>query len=133
MAQLKTIPQKVYEIAIEDTGTVIKTRDGEIEPYVAISFGDIQREGSRNMATTVMDNHIMPIYIQSIGPTAEICRRLANKVIVTMLGFSPDKYGGELTKRSGGPIYSITATTGAVEAYLMPSAYGIPVEVRDLY
>lgn len=131
LARLRTIPQPVYEIAIPDTGTVLKSADGEIEPYVAIQFGDPQREGQRNIATTVLDSHVLPVYVQVIGPTAKICRQLANKVVVTLLGYSVP-HGGQLTKRSGGPIYSITATTGAVEAYLMPSSYGAFIEIRDL-
>lgn len=126
-----SLAQPVHEVALPDADTLIRDQNGKFTPYVAIQFGDIQQQGARNMANAINHNYVMPIYCGSAGPDANIARRIANKLNVVLLGYTSD-YTGEMEKRAGGMMYPIPAQMGAIEAYVSPASFGIPVEVRDL-
>lgn len=121
----------VWELFIPDTKTVKRNSYGQIYPYVAIQFGDIQQEGSRNMAGTRGDNFIMPVYAQSIGPTAQVARRVSNKFVDNVLGLSVP-YGGQVRKRPGGGMYPLISSTGAQEAAVFPISLGIPLQILNV-
>lgn len=119
--------QPVFEISIPDATTVRRV-NGEIEPYVAVQFGDLQMGRTTNMATTVGDDYTLPLYTESVAPTAEVARKLGTLVTEIMLGYSPP-HCGQFRKRMGGMIFPLTASNAAVEAYMMPASFAAPIQV----
>ena len=131
MDKLRTeMPQPVYETAVPDATTVKRDELGRIKHYVAVQFGDLLQIGTRNMASVVNDDYRLPIYIQSIGPTATDARRVANRVNRVLLGLSTP-YGGQIRKRVGGGMFMLVSAQGA-EAYQMPASFAAPLGIIDL-
>lgn len=127
----ENLAQPVYEVAIPDPDTVERNESQSIEPYVAVQFGDLQQIGSRNMQSTVNDDYRLPIYIQSVGPTAAIARRIATRVNRVMLG-TMVPYGGEIRKRAGGGMFPLIASSGAIEAFQMPASFAAPIQLLEV-
>lgn len=123
--------QKVVEAAMPDEDTLPRDERGRFDPYVAIQFGDLQQQGGKNMATSAMHNYVMPFVLVTVSPEASVSRRMMNRANVKLLGFSSD-YGGQIFKRPSGMTYTIPAQQGAIEAFVSPVSFAIPVEPRDL-
>lgn len=123
------VSQNVIEQAIPDVDTLKRTKNGDIQPYYAIQFGDITPGRVRNMATVWGDDYRLPFYIQSVGPTGEIVRQLQNQMLQTVLGLSFD-YSGNIRKRAGlGGMFPIRNASGSVEAYIAPSGFDLLVQL----
>ena len=122
--------QKVVEAAIPTWETLIRDSRGRAEAYIAVTFGDIQQQGTRNMASSKAHGYVLPVYFGLIGPTPEVPRVLGNKLNTVLLGWEVP-HGGEANKRAGGQIYGIPAQQGSIEAYIQPSSFGFPIEVID--
>lgn len=119
--------QPVVEQSIPTTETVRRNEKGQIEPYLAIQFGDFQEEGAKSMVGPEGDDYRIPVYIQAVASEPSVARRLANKVGRTLLG-SHYEWSGEVRKRPGGGMFPITATDGAAECYMFPASFSVPVQ-----
>lgn len=124
-----TIP--VVEQAIPDAHTVKKV-GGQIQPYMALQFGDLQRRSGGTTFTSVRDyDYELPIYVQVCAADPRTARRIASgQVLDTLLGLQFD-WTGAMRKRPGGGMYPLTNSTGATEAYLFPSSWGIVVQLNE--
>lgn len=121
--------QRIVEAALPDEETLLRDDRGRFDPYIAVQFGDLYQVGSKNMATSSGHNYVMPFFIGVTTPDAIATRRLMNKMNTVLLGFSSE-YGGEVYKRPSGQTYIIPAQQGAIEAYVAPVSFAIPVEPR---
>lgn len=132
LARLKSkFVQPIYEVALPDSETLIRDKNGKFVPYIAIQFGDLQQQGSRNMAHAWGHNYVMPIYCGSVAPDASTTRKLANKLNMVLLGYT-NEYTGEMEKRAGGMMYPIPAQMGAFEAMVAPASFGLPVQILEV-
>lgn len=122
-----TLAQPVIEGSIPDIETVKVGPSGYIEPYYVIQFGDLS-PGRANMATPLLDDYRMPIYIQAVAPRAKIARRMANRLNEVMVGFSIET-AGTVRKRSGGSTYGENQSEGGVEMYVAPASYDLLVQL----
>lgn len=123
--------QDVYEVAIPPEGELVRDRQGKLKPYIAIQFGDLQQVGARNMASSLHNNYVLPFYIGAVASDAKIIRRLNTRLNVNLLGLTVSN-GGQVEKRAGGMIFYLPAQMGAVEAYISPASFSVPVDVRAL-
>lgn len=119
--------QPVYEQGIPDPETVIRNEAGEIDPYVAIRFGDLQQGVARAMCGPRGDDYILPIYFDCIGPTPALARGVQNKIMDIFLG-EGFPWAGNVRKRPGGGLFSITNSNAATEAYSFPASFGLLVQ-----
>lgn len=124
-----SIPQMVVEQAIPDAQTVLRDSKGNVQVYVALQFGDLQRAYTGQAVAGVRhDDYELPVYIQVVAPQPKIARKLASdKILDAMLGFSTDGTG-EVRKRPGGGMWPILSSNGATAGYLFPSSYAVTVQ-----
>lgn len=122
-----TIAQPVVEQGIPDINTVERNVVGDIDPYVAIQFGDLQNAAGKSFVGPRGHDYQMPIYTQAIAPEPGIARRIQNKVVDVLLG-EGFAWSGQIEKRPGGPMFPMTNSNGATEAYTAPSSFGLLVQ-----
>lgn len=123
--------QKVVEQSIPNSQTVLRNSQGQIEPYIAIQFGDLQEGRLHNMAGPRGDDYVMPVYTQVIAPSPKIARRIANRLRNAMIGASFG-WTGSVRKRPGGGMFPIVTSNGATEAYQMPASFGVLIQYAEL-
>jgi len=122
------IPQKVVEQAIPDIDTVERYPDGSVKVYVALQFGDLMEGQTHSAAGPIGDDYIVPVYVQAVAPSAEIARKVANRVVSAVLGES-FQWSGSVRKRLGGGLWPIVGSNGATEAYLAPASFSVPMQL----
>jgi len=119
--------QEIVEQGVPDIRTVKRNAVNEIDPYVAIQFGDLQQGRATSMVGPRGDDYILPIYFQCIAPEVGIARGLQNKVLDVMLG-AGFPWSGNVRKRPGGGMFTMTNSNGATEAYTFPASFGLTVQ-----
>lgn len=119
--------QPVIEQGIPDIETVQRNTAGDIDPYIAIQFGDLQQGRVTSFVGPRGDDYIMPVYFQCIAPRVDIARGLHNKLLDVLLG-AEFPWSGNTRKRPGGGMFTMTNSNSATEAYAMPASFGIPVQ-----
>lgn len=119
--------QPLVEQAVPDSKTVLRNSTGDVDPYIAYSFGDTQQGRAYSMAGPRWDDYELPIYTQVIAPDAGIARRLGNKLRDVLLG-EDFPWTGSIRKRPGGGMFPLVASTGATEAYIMPASFGVLIQ-----
>lgn len=119
--------QPVIEQGIPDTYTVRRNGVGAIEPYIAIQFGDLQNARGKSMVGPRGHDYTLPIYIQCIAPKVSIARGLHNKVLDVLLG-EGFPWSGNIEKRAGGGMFTMTNSNSATEAYTFPASFGLLVQ-----
>ena len=119
--------QPIIEQGIADAETVVRNAVGDIDPYIALQFGDLQQGRGRSMTGARGDDYILPIYFQCIAPTPGIARGLQNKVLDVMLG-AKFSWAGNVRKRPGGGMFSMTNSSSSTEAYTFPASFGLVVQ-----
>jgi len=119
--------QPIVEQGIPDIYTVLRNNVGQIEPYIAIQFGDLQNSQGKSMIGPRGHDYDMPIYVQCIAPDPKIARQLQNKLVNVLLGISFD-WSGNMAKRPGGGMFPMTNSNSATEAYVSASSFGLPVQ-----
>lgn len=119
--------QPLVEQAVPDSKTVLRNAAGDVDPYIAYSFGDTQQGRAYSMAGPRWDDYDMPFYIQVVAPEAGIARRLGNKVRDVLLG-EDFPWTGSIRKRPGGGMFPLVASTGATEAFIMPASFGVLIQ-----
>lgn len=123
--------QPVVEQSVPDSKSVRRV-NGAIETYIAFHFGDLQRmyRGGQGFSGTRYNDHELPIYFQSVAPTAEIASATADRVVDVMLG-ADFKFTGQVRKRPGGGMFPIVESNAATEAYQFPSSFAITVNLLE--
>lgn len=119
--------QPVVEQGIPDIQTVRRNSAGNIDPYIAIQFGELQNSTGKSFIGPRGHDYDMPIYVQCIAPEPGIARRLQNKLADVLLGVSFE-WSGNMAKRPGGGMFPMTNSNGATEAYTSASSFGLPVQ-----
>lgn len=119
--------QPIVEQGIPDITTVRRNGVGDIEPYIAVQFGDLQQGSSYSMVGPRGDDYVLPIYFQCIAPEVGIARSLQNKLLDVMLG-AGFPWSGNVRKRPGGGMFTMTNSNSATEAYTFPASFGLLVQ-----
>lgn len=121
--------QPVHEVGIPDAQTVLRNAAGQVEPYIAIQFGDLQptEPGTRSFSGPRSDDYQQPIYLQAVASEAGIARRLHNKLNDVLLGWG-ESDTHLVRKRFAGQAWPLIASNMATEAYVQPSSYSIAVQ-----
>lgn len=119
--------QPIVEQGVPDIDTVLRNPSGQIDPYIAIQFGDLQQGRAFSFVGPRGDDYVMPVYFQCIAPKVGIARDLHNKLLNVFLGeYFP--WSGNVRKRPGGGMFTMTNSNSATEAYTMPASFGVPVQ-----
>lgn len=121
------LAQPVIEQGIPDIETVERNTVGDIDPYFAVQFGDLQNSTGKSFMGPRGHDYDMPIYVQCIAPDPSTARKLQNKMVDVMLGVSFD-WSGDMAKRPGGGMFPMTNSNSATEAYVTASSFGLPVQ-----
>lgn len=119
--------QPLVEQAVPDSKTVLRNGAGDVDPYIAYSFGDLQQGRAHSMAGPRGDDYEMPIYTQVVAPDPGIARRLGNKLRSVLLG-EDVPWSGSIRKRAGGGMFPLVASNGATEAYIVPASFGVLIQ-----
>lgn len=120
--------QPVVEQGIPDIDAVPRNPvTGQVKPYIAVQFGDLQQGRAFSMIGARGDDYTLPIYFQCIAPTAKAARDLQNKLMDVMLG-EGFPWSGNVRKRAGGGMFSMTNSSSATEAYTFPCSFGLNVQ-----
>lgn len=122
--------QPVFEVAIPEPETVKRNSKGQVTPYIAIQFGDLQDGFSETFGGARTGDFWLPIYLQAIASDASISRKIGNRLIRVLLGYS-EQYGGEVKKRMGGSMFPIGNMDGTIAAYITPSSFGVKIQLFD--
>lgn len=122
------LPEKVVEQAIPDSQLVPREPvSGQIQPMVALQFGDLQQGQAYSFAGARGDDYILPVYTQALAGDPRIARRLSNRVRNALLGMS-FPWTGDIRKRPGGGMFPLVSSNGATEAYVYPASFGILIQ-----
>lgn len=119
--------QPIVEQGVPDISTVKRNGVGDIDPYIAVQFGDLQQGRATSMVGPRGDDYILPIYVQCIAPEVGIARELQNKILDVMLG-AGFPWSGNVRKRPGGGMFTMTNSNSATEAYTFPASFGLTVQ-----
>lgn len=119
--------QPIVEQGVPDISTVKRNLAGDIDPYIAVQFGDLQQGRATSMVGPRGDDYILPIYVQCIAPEVGIARELQNKILDVMLG-AGFPWSGNVRKRPGGGMFTMTNSNSATEAYTFPASFGLTVQ-----
>lgn len=122
--------QPIVDQAIPDIRTVRRNAQGQIEPYIAIQFGDLQDAGTRSMAGVRGDDFFLPIYTQSIASEPAIARKISNKLVNVFLG-ETFEWAGTVRKRPGGGLWPIVNSNNATECYMQPASFSLVLELAN--
>lgn len=123
--------QEVIEQSIEDAVLVPRNKVGQINPYFAVQFGDVQARGARNMALVKGDDYQIPLYVQCLAPKPDIARKMYSRLVDRLLGYRP-KYGGPIRKIPGGMMWPLAASDSSAEVYVRPASFGVPFQFIDV-
>lgn len=128
LALLRTqFAQPIVEQGVPDIQTVVRNGAGQIDPYIAIQFGDLQQGRSYSFVGPRGDDYVMPMYFQCIAPEIEIARGLQNKLLNVFLG-EDFPWSGNVRKRPGGGMFTMTNSNSATECYTFPASFGLLVQ-----
>jgi len=120
--------QDVIEQALDDELKVESNTLGQINPYVSLTFGDLQAWGATSFAGPRGDDYTLPLYLRIVAPTPEIARLGSNRAIEKFLGAKFD-WAGNIRKRAGGIIFPLKQADGSTQAYIAPVSFGLMVVV----
>lgn len=132
-AALKAIlpNQQVDERAVPDIKQVPFNSAGSFNPFVTHQFGDLQPWGPNSMIGPTGDDYVLPWRIQVVAPTMALSREIGNRVLAGVLGQS-FAWSGQVRKRVSGAIYPLHNSDGSAEAYIMPLAFGLVVQLETI-
>lgn len=128
--ELDDLPQDWYEEGVPEFSSLHLT-GGVLKPYFVVQFADIIQGFGRSMAGTRGDDHDFPVRFMAVAPTAKIARQLRVKLTDVFTGFQPD-YCGEMVKRGGGGLFTVTNDNGAIVAYVAPVGFRTSLTLFDV-
>lgn len=120
--------QKSYEVAIPEPETLIRDEGGNVQPYIAYQFGDLQDGYSETFGGAATNDFWMNFNVQVVSSDPVISRKLGNKLVKVFLGYS-EQYGGQVRKRLGGSMNPIGNMDGTIAAYIMPISFGVKIQL----
>lgn len=127
-----SLPQPVYEESVPDGDTLKRNHLGQIDPYLAVQFGDVYARGVRSMIGQKGHDYSMSFAVQVVSPDANIGRKISNRVLSLILGkqftYAP---GGVEKLPVGGALMTINQSDPATQAYMVPSWYKIVIHYFD--
>lgn len=125
------IPQDVYRQGVPDIDSLERDATGKVKYYVAVQFGMPQSLArGKTFAGVRHDDHVLPIYVQVVGPDATKVESIAlGKVLDSLLGYSTD-YTAYVEQRPGGAVLPMTQSNGATEAYVFPLSFGLTFQMN---
>ena len=123
-----TVNVDVYEIAMPDLETLKRNSAGMIYPYVAFQLLMPQHARGESFGGVWSADYDLPVNLQAIGPTADLSRKLANRVYEAVLGFAVG-HGGGFRPRFGGAVLPIASNDGTVQAYVHPMSFAVRVQL----
>lgn len=124
--------QPIYEEGIPDGLTVRRNRNGDIEPYLSVQFGDVFAGGASNMASVKGHDYVMPLSIQVMSQDPSVGRRLNNKLFRILVGHQFTNAAPVEKRPVGGAIMTINQSDSASEVYMVPSWYRILFQYFDV-
>lgn len=122
--------EKVVEQSIEDHLLVERDAQGRLKPYIAVDFGDTAEAGARTFAGPRTYDYSLPIRCRVIADKPSTARRLSNKLVRVMLGFSTEWSGGVTKSRAAG-LFPITTSNAATEAYQMVAGFNLTLQLQE--
>lgn len=122
--------QEIIEQSLEDDKQVKRNAQGRIVPYIAVDFADISEAGARTMAGPKTYDYTLTIRARVIADTPTNARKIGNKLVRVMLGFSTDWSGGVTKSRAAG-LFPITTTNNATEAYQMATGFNLTLQLQE--
>lgn len=106
VAQLRTLPQDVYETTAPDDTRLTFDQNGMILPYIVIEFSDLYPSISgTGIVSTRYDLKESFIIVSCIAPTERSARQVANLVRDKLTGYKPVD-SGELVQAGGAVSYA---------------------------
>lgn len=122
------LAQPVYEESIPDGTSIRRNANGQIDPYIAVQFGDVYARGARSMIGQRGHDYSMPLAVQVISPEPTMGRKLSNRIMSLLLGrefeFAP---GGIEKMPVGGAITTLNQSDAASQVYMIPSWYRVVI------
>lgn len=119
----------VIEQSIPDINTVRRNAAGDIDPYYAVQLSMPMQGRTRSMAGVRNDDYVQVLYVQAVAPTPKLARQLSNKLWDVFLG-EQFPWTGSVRQRSGGAFLPMVNSNNATEAYVMPSSFGIGIQLE---
>lgn len=119
----------VIEQSIPDINTVRRNEAGDIDPYYAVQLSMPMQGRTRSMAGVRNDDYVQVLYVQAVAPTPKLARQLSNKLWDVFLG-EQFPWTGSVRQRSGGAFLPMVNSNNATEAYVMPSSFGIGIQLE---
>lgn len=123
--------EDVYEQSISDSLLVARDERGNLKPYIAVDFGQITENGARTFAGPMTYDYNLSIRIRIVADKPKTARRISNKLVRKMLGFSTDWSGGVTQGRGLGGLLPITTSNMATEAYQIPVSFNLTVQLHE--
>lgn len=120
--------QKSYEIAVPEPETLKRNAKGEVDPYIAYQFGNLQDGYSETFAGVVSGDFWLHFNMQVVASDAALARKISNKMMRVFLGYS-ETYGGEVKPRLGGVMQSYGNMDGTIAAYVFPVSFGVKIQL----
>lgn len=105
-AELRTLPQDVYETSAPDDSKLRFDANGMVLPYIVIEFADLYPSINGNgIVSSKYDLKESFVVISCIGPTERSARQVANMVRSTLTGYTPVD-SGQLVQAGGSISYA---------------------------
>lgn len=122
--------EKIIEQSITDELLVERDQYGELAPYIAVDFGDLAEAGARTAAGPKTYDYALPIRCRVIASDPSEVRKIANRLVRKMLGFSTDWSGGVTKSRAAG-LFPITTSNNATQAYQMATGFNLTLQLQE--
>ena len=122
--------EKIIEQSITDGLLVERDYSGELKPYIAVDFGDLAEAGARTAAGPKTYDYALPIRCRVIASDPTEARKIANRLVRKMLGFSTDWSGGVTKSRAAG-LFPITTSNMATQAYQMATGFNLTLQLQE--
>lgn len=123
--------EKIVEQSILDNLLVERDALGNLKPYIAVDFSDIAEAGARTFGGPMTYDYAMPIRCRVVADKPTTARRISNKLVRVMLGYSTEWTGGVTKSRVVGGLLPITTSNMATEAYQMPTGFTITLQLAE--
>lgn len=122
--------ESVYEQSISDDLLVERDARGKLKAYIAVDFGDTAESGARTFAGPMTYDYNLPIRCRVVADKPSTARRISNKLVRVMLGYSTDWSGGVTKSRAAG-LFPITTSNMATEAYQMAVGFNLTLQLQE--
>lgn len=124
--------QPVYEEGIPNGQTLHLNARGSVDPYLAVQFSDPFTGGSKGFVGQKNNDYRFTFAVQVLSPSAEIGRKLSNKLFKVLVGQQFRFMLGQISKNPvGGAINTINQSNPALQVYMVPSWFRFTFQYVD--